>query len=99
VAYNQFVTDGVGAVAASKGLAFGNIIGGTSIGSTIWNTNAFGPGLDVRLEFEPDLVPTNGWQSASDDPVQWSVLPEPTTMGLLGMGLVGIGLRARRRRK
>lgn len=99
VAYNQFVTDGLGAVSSSKGLAFGNIIGGTSVGSMVWDTNVFGPGLDIRLEFEPDLQSTNGWQSASDDPVQWSVLPEPTTLSLMGLGLASlVGARIKRRR-
>jgi hypothetical protein len=91
------------------GLAFGNIIGGTAAGmfnlgnftiygddgTTIWRA-------DMRIEFEGenrgDLL--DGWQIDSDDPAQFGVsIPEPATMSLLGLSLLGLaGTRLRRRK-
>jgi hypothetical protein len=82
---------------ANSGLAFANIIGGWGAGQ--FDTDVFGLGMDIRLEFEPIIGsgPIDGWQTASDDPVQFSVIPEPATLSLLGLGLAGLGLIRRRK--
>ena len=84
---------------ANSGLSFANIIGGWGAGQ--FDTDVFGAGLDIRLEFEPIIGagPIDGWQTASDDPVQFSIIPEPATMSLLGLGLAGLGAVRRKRRK
>ena len=82
----------------NTGLAFANIIGGTAAG--IFQLDTFGPGWDIRLEYEPIIGagPIDGWQTASDDPVQFTTIPEPMTLGLLGLGLAGLVARRRRQR-
>jgi hypothetical protein len=84
--------------ASNSGFALANIIGGTAAG--IFQLDTFGPGWDIRLEFEPIIGQTaiDGWQTASDDPVQFSTIPEPMTLSLLGLGLAGLVARRRRQR-
>ena len=90
--------------AGGFGLAFANIIGGSM--ASLFQTDLFGPGLDVRFDFEIDVrssggvpVLTNdGWQTESDDPIQFGVIPEPATLSLLGFGIAGLVLRRRRKK-
>jgi len=81
-------TDGFGAPDTTGGLAFANVIGGTAAGR--FQEGLFGPGLDLRIEFDPDFIPQNGWQTGSDDPIQFGTIPEPASLTLLGLSLVGL---------
>jgi len=76
----------------------------------VYNTNGFNGGLsDFRLDntffITNGVAPigpfvydntTNGWDTHSDDPVK-GILPEPMTIGLIGMGLLGLGVARRRK--
>ncbi len=85
----------------ATGFAFGNVIGGAF--ATSVRPNTFGPGRDIRFDFDVEFVKDKseayGWLGESDDPVGIATLPEPATMSLLGLGLVGLIAGATRKRK
>ena len=82
------------------GMGFANIIGGTAAGQ--FDTDVFGAGLDIRIEFEPygATSPTDldGWQVGGDDPIQFTIIPEPASLTLLGLGIAGLAAWRRKRK-
>jgi hypothetical protein len=42
-------------------------------------------------------LPVGDWQLLSNDPIRAFVVPEPTTLAVLGFGLLGLGFAVRRR--
>jgi hypothetical protein len=81
-----------------KGYRWGNVIGG-SAADTI-RPDVFGPGLDVRFDFDVDFVTSRDdadqWLGTADDPFGFAT-PEPTATVLLLLGLLGF-LSVRRKR-
>jgi len=53
--------------------------------------------VDFRLQWDtvPDTI-YNEWTVISSDPIRTSFVPEPTTMGLVGLGLLALVKRRRR---
>lgn len=47
---------------------------------------------------DPNTPDTIWWATASYDPFNFTVIPEPTSMALLGLALVGMGMRRRRKK-
>ena len=89
------------------GLGFLDIVGG----SDAWQfaRDVFGPGLDLSVDsnFLLPLHPSYGaawdagnWPIESSDPIRGEgVIPEPATMVLFGLSLLGLGARIRRRKQ
>jgi hypothetical protein len=85
------------------------LLGGSPIAQDVYfdtaeikfqNTFTFWP--DDTIPYEPTFDdPTSDpiwWDTKSDDPAFFQVIPEPTSMTLLGLGLAGLIARRRRRK-
>jgi hypothetical protein len=94
---------------SGSGVGFMNIIGGDAAFISQFALDTFGPGRDIRFDFDLDIpasgvgtLSVDGWQVESDDPVQFLTIgevPEPVTGGLGLMGMSALALYAGRRRR
>jgi len=62
-------------------------------------TADFFGGYDAKGTDQPQfaLAAQNGWLVNIADPVNTFAIPEPTTLSILGLGLIGVSMAARRR--
>lgn len=79
--------------------AYVDFTGGSFLGSI--DQDALGDGYDLSLtvDLHPSRYGSRGtWGTRSSDPTYMEVIPEPSTLGLLGTGLVGLVGFIRRKR-
>ena len=76
----------------SNGIYFslgpGGLLSSNSFGDYDLSVSGWGNNSTVRLIGMEDLTVTGNWEA----------LPEPSTLGLIGLGLLGLGAMRRRRR-
>lgn len=65
----------------------------------MWDVSGSAYDYDIFLAGELSPTDGTGWGVTSHDPAKFRVIPEPATMSLLGLGIVGLVGYARRKRK
>jgi hypothetical protein len=91
---------------------FVNLIGGSELGLFTQGigTTPLGADYDMSFQYTTSQDPDNFyytstfaddglWQISSSDPVRANVVPEPATLSLLGLGVIGLIARRRKRSK
>lgn len=90
------------------GFGYVNVTGGTNMAAFDTNGFSFTNFSNADMYFRSNFVlagsntcPTNqssGWAVCSDDPLTGRTVPEPETLALLGIGLLGLGASLRKRK-
>ena len=75
-------------------------LGGTAH-IAFFNNFKFYPNVTIPYEpvFDDPRTDTIYWDTSSQDPMNFTTIPEPATMSLLGMALIGLGGSVLRKRK
>jgi len=92
------VLDSATIIGSGKGNGFAEVTGGAL--SPLFNNNNYLGGLaDMYLSLNYKVPGSNGWTIDSDDPIRTDIVPEPASMLLFGMGVLGLATSRLRRKK
>lgn len=87
------------AIASGAGNGFLDVTAGTGAANVAFNTNSLPGGHDLSLASSFDSLAVNGGFAVSGSlALKRATIPEPSTVALLGLGLLAMGVSSRRRR-
>jgi len=92
------IIDGLTIIGSGKGNGYGAIVPGSGPLAAMFDNDGYlGGNADLYMSFNYTYPASNGWTIISHDPIRTSIVPEPTSMLLFGIGTFGLAVLRRRK--